>query len=54
MCIADPVHLQFQHPCMLGVLPLLLRKGLDDTREVLGPKRSVQKSFLIMLEKCAL
>ena len=39
---------------VLGVLLLLLRKGLDDTREVLGPKRSVQKSFLIMLEKCAL
>ena len=38
----------------VGVLLLLLRKGLDNTREVLGPKRSVQKSFLIILEKGAL
>ena len=38
----------------VGVLLFLLQRGLDNTREVLGPKRSVQKSFLIMLEKCAL
>ena len=38
----------------LGVLILLLWKGLDDTKKAVGFMSSIQKSFFIMLEKCAL
>ena len=38
----------------LGVLIRLLWKGLDDTKEAVGLMSSIQKSFLMIPEKCAL